>query len=115
MSIGQASDEVIRGLAQGDTLMLESVVGLRMRNLQSSGLDPRSHAMIKLAALIALDAPPASYSWQVNSALEQGVSADDLVGLLIAIAPQVGGPRIISAAAAIASSLGISVADPMPM
>jgi alkylhydroperoxidase/carboxymuconolactone decarboxylase family protein YurZ len=115
MTAGPGSEEVIRGLAQGDTLMLESVVGLRFRNLQSSGLDPRSHAMIKLAALIALHAPTASYAWQVNSALEQGVSADDLVGLLIAIAPQVGGPRIIAAAGEIATALGLPLNDRLPM
>jgi alkylhydroperoxidase/carboxymuconolactone decarboxylase family protein YurZ len=110
---GPASDDVIRGLAHGDTSMLESVVGLRLQNLQASGLDPRSHALVKVAALIALDAPPASYLWQVSTALEQGVTADDLVGLLIAVAPQVGGPRVIAAAGEIAFALGISLDDPM--
>jgi alkylhydroperoxidase/carboxymuconolactone decarboxylase family protein YurZ len=109
---GRASDDVIRGLAHGDTSMLESVVGLRLQNLQDSGLDPRSHALIKVAVLIAMDAPPASYMWQVSSALQQGVTADDLVGLLIAVAPQVGGPRIVAAAGEIAFALGIALEDP---
>ena len=92
MSIGQASDDVIRGLAQGDTVML-SRGGFAHAEPAIGGLDRVS--MIKLAASSRWTHRPASYSWQVNSALEQGVSADDLVGLLIAIAPQVGGPRAV--------------------
>jgi alkylhydroperoxidase/carboxymuconolactone decarboxylase family protein YurZ len=105
---GSASDDVIRGLAHGDTSTLESV-GLRLQNLQDSRLDPRSHALVKVAVLIAMDAPPASYMWQVSSALQQGVTADDLVGLLIAVAPQVGAPRIVAAAGEIAFALGIAL------
>jgi alkylhydroperoxidase/carboxymuconolactone decarboxylase family protein YurZ len=111
---GLVPDDVIRGLAHGDSSILESVVGLRLHNLQASGLDPRSHALIKVAALIAMDAPPASYVWQISTALEQGVTADDLVGVLIAVAPQVGAPRIIAAAGEIAFALGIALDEPEP-
>ena len=37
-----------------------------------SGLDERSHALVKLAATIAMDAPSSVYSWQVNVALKRG-------------------------------------------
>ena len=39
-----------------------------------SGLDARSYALVKIAALIALDAPPASYLWQVANALDAGAT-----------------------------------------
>jgi len=42
--------------------------------------------------LIALDASPASYLWQVANALGSGTPAE-LPGVLKAIAPQVGGPE----------------------
>src|SRR5262249_61304736 len=103
---------VMRGRAHGDSSILESVVGLRLHNLQASGLDPRSHALIKVAALIAMDAPPASYVWQISTALEQGVTADDLVGVLIAVAPQVGAPRIIAVAGDIGCDLGVRLGRP---
>src|SRR5262245_15348646 len=107
--VGPTNDDVIRGLAYGDVSMLEAVTGLRLQNLQASRLDPRTHALVKMAALIALDAPRASYLWQVNTALEHGVTADDLVGVLIALAPQVGGPRVTAAARELAFALGIEL------
>ncbi|MGH7734333.1 MAG: carboxymuconolactone decarboxylase family protein, partial [Gemmatimonadales bacterium] len=66
---------------------------------------------VKVAALIALDAPPASYLWQVSAALDEGVSPSDILGVLIAIAPQVGGPRIVAAAPEIMLALGLSLPD----
>ena len=51
---------------------LEQAMGLREIDLEASGLDSRTFALVKIAALIALDAPPASYAWQVANALEEG-------------------------------------------
>jgi len=76
-------------------------------------LDPRSYALVKLAALIALDAPPASYLWQVANALDAGATPEDLIGVLIAIAPQVGGPRLVAAAPELMVALGLSLPDGM--
>ena len=76
-----------------------------------SGLDSRSYALVKLAALIALDAPPASYIWQVGNALAEGATPEDLVGVLIAIAPQVGGPKLVAAAPELMLALGLALPD----
>jgi len=78
-----------------------------------SHLDDRSYALVKLAALIALDAPPASYVWQVGNAIAEGATAEDILGVLIAVAPQVGGPRLVSAAPEIMVALGLSLPDGM--
>ena len=78
-----------------------------------SGLDARSYALVKIAALIALDAPPASYVWQVSTALAAGATPEDLIGVLIAIAPQVGGPKLVSAAPELMIALGLSLPDDM--
>ena len=79
----------------------------RERWRETSGLDPRSFAIAKIAALIALDAPPASYQWQVENAVAAGVSPKDILGVLFAIAPQVGGPRVVAAAPEIMLALGL--------
>jgi alkylhydroperoxidase/carboxymuconolactone decarboxylase family protein YurZ len=63
----------------------------------------------KIAALIALDAPPASYAWQVANALDDGATPEDILGVLRAIAPQVGGPKVVAAAPEIMVALGLSV------
>ena len=91
--------------------MLEGALELREAQLERTGLDARTFGLVKIAALIALDAPPASYAWQVANAIESGASADDILGVLRAVAPQVGGPRAIAAAPEIMLALGLSLPD----
>ena len=82
-----------------------------MRNSRKSGLDARSYALVKLAAIMALDAPPASYLWQVANAIDAGATPEDLVGVLIAIAPQIGGPKLVAAAPELMVALGLTLPD----
>jgi 4-carboxymuconolactone decarboxylase len=100
-------------LAQGDPDLLAEGLEVRADWKAKSGLDARSYALVKLAALIALDAPPASYVWQVGNALAEGATPEDLVGVLIAIAPQVGGPKLVSAAPELMVALGLTLPDGM--
>lgn len=96
-------------LAQGDPDILGAGLEARTEFQVTSRLDSRSYALVKIAALIAMDAPPASYVWQVANALTEGATPDDILGVLIAIAPQVGGPRIVSAAPEIMVALGLTL------
>jgi len=103
--------EVLAALAQGDPDLLAAGLEVRAEWKARSGLDARGYALVKLAALIALDAPPASYFWQVSNALEAGATPEDLIGVLIAIAPQVGGPKVVAAAPELMVALGLSLPD----
>jgi 4-carboxymuconolactone decarboxylase len=105
--VGAETHETLSGISAGRLEVLEEAVGLRELNREGSGLDGRTFALVKIAALIALDAPPASYAWQVANALEEGVSPEDLIGVLRAVAPQVGGPRVIAAAPEIMVAIGL--------
>jgi len=97
----------LSGISAGNLEILESAVGLRELNREGSGLDGRTFALVKIAALIALDAPPASYAWQIANALEEGATPEDFIGVLRAVAPQVGGPRVIAAAPEIMVAMGL--------
>lgn len=77
----------------------------------ASDLDERSAALVRIATLIALDAPPASYAREVANATDAGASAEDILGVLQAVARQVGAPRTVSAAAEIMLALGLSLPD----
>jgi 4-carboxymuconolactone decarboxylase len=103
--------EVLAALSLGDPDLLAAGLEVRTEWKARSGLDARSYALVKLAALIALDAPPASYLWQVSNALEAGATPEDLIGVLIAIAPQVGGPKLVAAAPELMVALGLSLPD----
>jgi 4-carboxymuconolactone decarboxylase len=111
VEVDEPTREALNGLAIGDPDLLAEGLELRMRWQERSGLDARAFSLVKLAALIALDAPPASYVWQVANALDAGATPADLVGVLIAIAPQVGGPRTIAAAPELMVALGMSLPE----
>jgi 4-carboxymuconolactone decarboxylase len=109
--VGADTHKTLSGISSGDLSFLEDAVGLRELNREGSGLDARTFALVKIAALIALDAPPASYGWQIANALEEGVTPEDLIGVLRAVAPQVGGPRIVAAAPELMLAMGLAVDD----
>jgi alkylhydroperoxidase/carboxymuconolactone decarboxylase family protein YurZ len=106
-AVGAETHQKLSGISANDLEVLEEAVGLRELNREGSSLDGRTFALVNIAALIALDAPPASYAWQIANALEEGVTPEDLIGVLRAIAPQVGGPRIIAAAPEIMVAMGL--------
>jgi alkylhydroperoxidase/carboxymuconolactone decarboxylase family protein YurZ len=105
--VSKDTAERLEGLATAEDDLITSLLEMQIHNRDASGLDPRTYSLVKIAALIALDAPPASYAWQIANALEDGVTPEDIVGVLRAVAPQVGGPRTVAAAAEIMVTLGL--------
>jgi len=110
-AVADETRDTLVGIARSDTEVLENVIGLREQFQQQTGLAPRTFALVKVAALIALDAAPASYAWQIANALEEGVEPEELLGVLVAVAPQVGGPRVVAAAAELMLALGLAIPD----
>ena len=66
--------------------------------------------LARLAALIAVDAPPASYIANADAAVQSGITADDIGEVMIAIAPIVGTARVVSAAGKILRAMGLAIA-----
>src|SRR5947209_16131285 len=109
--VGADTHQTLSGISTGDADVLETVIGLREANREGSGLDPRTFGLVKIAALIAVDAPPASYAWQVAAALDDGVTPEDILGVLRAVAPQVGGPRVMAAAQELMRAIRLVMAE----
>src|SRR4051794_3143981 len=103
--------EKLAGLSSGDVESLEELLSMRDASREQTGLDGRTFGLAKIAALIALDAPPASYMWQVANALQDGATPEDILGVLRAVAPQVGGPRVGAAAPELMVALGLSLPE----
>jgi 4-carboxymuconolactone decarboxylase len=97
------------GFALQDPNVLASLLEMQLHNLDASGLDPRTYSLVKIAALIAVDAPQSSYLAQVGFALEAGVDPDEILKVLVAVAPQVGLPRAVAAAPELMLALGIDL------
>jgi len=109
--VDEATRMALAELALGDPELLGESIEMRAQLEARSGLSPRTFALVKIAALMALDAPPASYMWQVGNALQVGVTPEDLMGVLIAILPQIGGPRAVAAAPELMVALGLALPD----
>jgi len=107
--VDAATVDILTALAVGDQSVLEEVLAFRDSEQAGTGLDGRTFCLVKIAALIALDAPPASYMWQVANALAAGATAQDLMGVLRAVLPQVGGPRAMAAAPELMLALGLEL------
>lgn len=107
--VDDATRDVLAGLSLGDQGVLGEMADLRQAEQEGSGLDARTFSLVKIAALIAMDAPPASYLWQVAGALDSGATPRELVGVLRAVAPQVGGPRTMAAAPELMVALGLEL------
>ncbi len=92
--------ETLSAIADGEGLVLESLTDLELDTLESSGLDEKIYTMLRVAALIAMDAPPVSYEMNVDTA--SGIlDPEELRSILIALAPVIGSARAASAAATI--------------
>ncbi len=114
VEVTKEAADTLRGVSVGDAPLLERLLSMQLENLGASGLDPRSYSLVKIATLIAVDAPPASYIAQVAFARESGVTTEEIIGVLIAAAPQVGIPKVVAAAPEIMVALDLPLdADQM--
>jgi hypothetical protein len=93
-----------------DTPVLDTIVDITTASIDHYPASPRDFMLARLAALIAVDAPPASYLANAPAAEKAGLTPEDIEGVMIAIAPVVGTPRVISAAGHILRALGFAIA-----
>lgn len=101
----------LRRFTVGDDSYIDALLREERANASLSGIDLRAHALIRIAALIALDAAPPSYLSAVQAGLEAGLSCDEIVGTLIAVLPIVGIPGVVAAAPKLGLALGYDVAE----
>jgi|SRR5271163_4172518 len=99
-SDGAAAAEWLKRAVACDPATLEAAHGPATDNIERSGLDMRVHAMVRLAAFVADGEPGTAYIEHVVSALGQGVTLDEIVGVLVTLLPTVGPARVTAFAAA---------------
>ncbi|MGH3082201.1 MAG: carboxymuconolactone decarboxylase family protein [Gaiellaceae bacterium] len=103
--------DTLRRFAVRDDRYIDSLLRADEDEALLAGMDARSHALARIGALIALDAAPPAFMASVEDALHAGVSAEEIVGTLIAVLPIVGVPRVVSAASNLGLALGYDVAN----
>ena len=101
--------EVLRLLAINDEHIVEEcVTGI---GVESGKLDPKTLALVRLAALIAVGGAVPSYGAEADAAVSAGATAAEIVEVLVGVIPVVGLPSVVAAAPSLAMALGFDVSD----
>lgn len=94
-------EQIMRALGEVSTgagSLGQSILEMNDGNLEASNLDEVTYVLVRFAALAALDAPVASYTALLDMAAQTDASPEMAAGVLVAIAPVIGGARATSAA-----------------
>lgn len=92
-----------------ETPVLDVLTKMTADSLEASTLDAQTLMLVRIAALVAVDAPPASYLLNLGAAGELGVTDEQVRGVLVGVAPIVGTARVTSAAGKIVRALGLAL------
>ncbi|OIJ68121.1 carboxymuconolactone decarboxylase family protein [Streptomyces mangrovisoli] len=93
-----------------DTPVLDTIAAMTLDSVERCGMDPKTLILTRIAALVAMDAPPISYLAHVDPAIKAELDVEQLQDVLVAIAPVVGTARVMSAAGHIAKAFGLAIA-----
>ena len=92
-----------------DTPVLNLLASMTAESLEASSLDPQTLLLVRIAALVAVNAAPVSYVANLNAVSDLEIDADQIRGVLAAVAPIVGTARIVSALTNIALGLELEL------
>jgi alkylhydroperoxidase/carboxymuconolactone decarboxylase family protein YurZ len=90
--------------------VLDTLTDMTAASIDHNSLSPREYMLARVAALVAVDAPPVSWFANAAAIQESGLTTEDITGIMIAVAPVVGAPRVMSASGHILRALGIAIA-----
>ena len=106
----ESTEEILAKLAIRDDAFIQSILaGTDEAVVSLSGLEPKPHALARIAALVALE-----YKTEIRRRLrklarEAGVTDREIVGSLVAVLPAVGATRVVAAAPKLGLALGYDV------
>ena len=96
--------ERLRRLAINDTRCGDDDFGVI--EAESPELDPKTLALVRIAALVAVGGAVPSYGAETDTAVSAGATVAEIVEVLVRLVPIVGLPRVVAAAPSLAMALG---------
>ena len=99
-------EATLRRLYVGDEDYVGELLADASANELACRLDGKTRALVRVAALIAVDAAPTSYLEAIEAARRFRATNEEIVGCLIAVLPAVGMARVVSAAPKVGLALG---------
>ena len=101
--------ETLRKLAMAREGFVQDKARLGLDLVRTSALDPKTAALIVVAAAVALGSSSLCLQWSASRALAAGATEDEIAEVLLAIAPMAGLGRVAVAAPDLAIALGYDV------
>ena len=92
-----------------ETPVLDLLQSMTADSIAASSLDLETLALVRIAALAAVDAPAVSYLLNLEAASQVGIDGEQVRGVLAAIAPIVGTARVASATGKIVDALDVAI------
>ena len=92
-----------------DTPVLDLLASMTADSIEASSLDPDTLVLVRIAALVAVDAAPVSYLANLKVVGDLDIDPDQVRGVLAAVAPIVGTARIVSALGKIVDALDLEL------
>jgi alkylhydroperoxidase/carboxymuconolactone decarboxylase family protein YurZ len=91
-----------------ETPVLDLLADMTTASIEASSLDAETLMLVRIAALVAVDAPPVSYAFNLAAAGDLEIDPEQVRGVLAAVAPIVGTPRVASATGNIVRALQLA-------
>ena len=91
-----------------DEAFVEDEARLGLGLDDTSALDPKTAALLRVGASVAIGSP-VCLEWSTGRALAAGASEDEIADVLLAIAPVAGLGRVVCAAPDVATALGYDI------
>jgi len=102
--------DTLRRVAIIDEGFVEDQAGLALGLATASALDPKTAALLRVGASVAIGASPVCLEWSAGLALAAGANEDEIADVLLAIAPVAGLGRVVAAAPEVATALDYDIA-----
>jgi 4-carboxymuconolactone decarboxylase len=102
--------ETLRRLAMIDEGFVQDEAGLGLDLTTAAAVDPKTAALLRLGASVAIGSAAVCLEWSTGRALAAGATEDEIAAVLLVIAPVTGLSRVVSAATEVASALGYDIA-----
>ena len=91
------------------TPVLDTILDINAASIDHTQLSPRELMLARIAAMVAVDAPPASYLANARPSTDSGVTQQDMQDIMIAVAPIVGTAKVVSAGGNLMRALDMAI------
>lgn len=96
-------------MSADDTPVLDLLGRMTEDSVVTSSLDAQTLMLVRIAALVAVDAPPVSYLMNLGATSDLDIDAEQVRGVLAAVAPIVGTARVAAATTKIVEALALAL------